>query len=82
MNPSFKKLRELAKERKIKYYCLKSEKELCEELGLEYTPYTPGIMVAPIKTMIRCVTTGDILYFPSLTALAKSVGRNTVSVSW
>ena len=80
MNPSFKKLRELAKERKIKYYCFKSKKELCEELGLEYTPYTPGIITAPRKTTLRRVRDGKELYFPSVNALTKALNRNIGSI--
>ena len=82
MNPSFTKVREIAKERKIKHYCRKSKKELCEELGITYIPHKPGAIAAPMKTMIRCVNDGRKLYFPSLSALAKAVGRNTVSVSY
>ena len=81
MKQSFKKLRELAKERNIKYYCHKSKEELCKELGLKHIPHTPG-KYDPIKTTIRRVSDGEIICFQSLTALAKSVGRNTVSVSW
>ena len=75
MNPSFGKLRELAKERKIKYHCLKSK----EELGMTYISHKPGAIAAP---MIRRVSDGEKLHFPSLSALAKAVGRNTVSVSY
>ena len=82
MNPSFGKLRELAKERKIKYYCLKSKEELCEELGMTYIPHKPGAIAAPMRTMIIRVSDGEKLHFPSLSALAKAVGRNTVSVSY
>ncbi len=42
MNPSFKELRTLAKEKGIKYYCLKNKEELCKELGLDYAPYALG----------------------------------------
>ncbi len=42
MNPTFKELRELAKEKGIKYCCFKSKEELCKELGLNYIPYTLG----------------------------------------
>ena len=81
MNPSFKKLRELAKERKIKYYDNKSKEELCKELGLDYIPYTPGVIIrTPIKTTLRCVNDDKIIYFPSFIALAKSVERNIGSV--
>ena len=82
MNPTFKELYKLAKERKIKYYCFKSKEELCKELGLDYTPYIPGKTKTPIKTLIRRVSDGETLYFQSFTALARSVGKNTVSVSY
>ncbi len=81
MNPSFKELRKLAKEKEIKYYCFKSKEELCKELGLDYIPYTPG-KHNPIKTLIRRVSDGETIYFQSLSALARSVGKNTVSVSY
>ncbi len=81
MNPTFKELRELAKEKGIKYCCFKSKEELCKELGLNYIPYTLG-KYNPIKTMIRRVSDGETLHFQSFTALAKAVGRNTVSVSY
>ena len=81
MNPSFKELRKCAKEKGIKYYCFKSKEELCKELGLNYIPYTSG-KHNPIKTLIRRVSDGETLYFQSLSALARSVGKNTVSVSY
>ncbi len=83
MNPTFKELYKLSKERKIKCYCRKSKKELCEELGLNYIPYTPGVIIrTPIKTKLRCVNSDKIIYFPSFIALAKSVERNIGSVSY
>ncbi len=82
MNPSFGKLRVMAKERKIKYYGQKSKEELCKELGITYIPHKPGKIAAPMKTMIIRVGDGMELHFPSLTSLAKAVGRNTVSVSY
>ncbi len=81
MNPSFKELRKLAKEKGIKYYCLKNKEELCKELGLDYVPYALG-KYDPIKTLIRRVSDGKTFYFQSLTALARLVGKNTVSVSY
>ncbi len=81
MNPSFKELRKLAKEKGIKYCCFKSKEELCKELGLNYIPYTLG-KYNPIKTVIKRVSDGETLHFQSFTALAKAVGRNTVSVSY
>ncbi len=81
MNPSFKELRTLAKEKGIKYYCFKNKEELCKELGLDYVPYTSG-KHNPIKTSIRRVGDGEILHFQSFTALAKAVGKNAVSVSY
>ena len=81
MNPSFKELRKSAKEKGIKYYCLKSKEELCKELGFNYVPYALG-KYDPIKTLIRRVSDGKTFYFQSLTALARSVGKNTVSVSY
>ncbi len=80
MNPTFKELYKLSKERKIKRYCRKSKKELCEELGLNYVPYTPGAIKVPIKTKLRCTNGDKIIYFPSFIALAKSVERNIGSV--
>ena len=82
MNLSLGKLRKLAKERKIKYYTYKSKKKLCEELGMIYIPHKPGAIAAPMRTMIRRVSDGKELHFPSLSALARAVGRNTVSVSY
>ena len=64
MNPTFKELRELAKEKGIKYYCFKSKEELCKELGLNYIPYTPG-KYNPIKTVIKRVSDGETLHFQS-----------------
>ncbi len=81
MNPSFKKLRELAKERKIKYYCFKSKEKLCKKLGLDYVPYTPGLVKrTPIRTMLRCISNDKIIHFPSFIALSKAVERNIGSV--
>ncbi len=79
MNPTFKELYKLAKERKIKNYGRKNKKVLCEELKLNYIPYVTGKKRSPIKVLIRRVSDGKELHFLSFTALAKAVGRNTVS---
>ncbi len=80
MNPTFKELYRLAKERKIKHYCQKSKEKLCEELGLSYVPYTVGKRKSPMKVLIRRVIDGEETHFKSFAALAKAVGRNSVSV--
>ena len=68
----------VAKERNIKYYCCKSRKELCEELGIENKV---GI-TAPIKITLTRVRDGELFYFRSLNAVARAVDRNTASVAW
>ena len=80
MNPTFKELYELSKERKIKQYTTKSKEKLCKELGLSYVPYIVGKRRLPIKVLIRRVSDEKESHFPSFAALAKVVGRNTVSV--
>jgi hypothetical protein len=79
MNPTFKELYELSKERKIKQYTTKSKEKLCEELGLSYVPYIVGKRRLPMKVLIRRVSDGEESHFHSFAALAKAVGRNTVS---
>ncbi len=64
-------IRKLAKERNIKYYCCKSRKELCEELGIENKL---GI-TTPIKITLTCVRDGELFYFRSLNAVARAVDR-------
>ncbi len=49
---------------------------------MTYIPHKPGAIAAPMRTMIRRVSDGEKLHFPSLSVLAKAVGRNTVSVSY
>ena len=80
MNPTFKELYKLSKERKIKQYTNKSKEKLCKELGLDYAPYIIGKKRLPIKVVIRRISDEKELHFPSFTALAKAVGRNAVSV--
>ncbi len=71
-------IRKLAKERNIKYYCLKSRKELCKELGIENNIGK----TAPMKITLTCVRDGEILLFKSINAVARAVDRNSASVLW
>ncbi len=56
-------IRKLAKERNIKYYCLKSRKELCKELGIENNIGK----TAPMKITLTRVRDGEIYYSKALT---------------
>ena len=71
-------IRELAKERKIKYYCCKSRKALCEELGIEDRLGR----TSPRETTLKRVRDGKIFIFKSINAVARAVDRNSASVAW
>ncbi len=71
-------IRELAKERKIKYYCCKSRKALCEELGIKDRLGR----TSPRETTLKRVRDGKIFTFKSTNAVARAVDRNSASVAW
>ncbi len=79
MNYSNKELRALAREKKIKYYYVKSKEELCEALGKEHEPRALR-KITPVT--IRCIEKDETTHFPSISALAKAMGKNIGSVVW
>ena len=79
MNYSNKELRALAREKKVKYYYVKSKEELCEALGIEHEPRALR-KITPVT--IRCVEKDETTHFPSISALAKAMGKNIGSVVW
>ena len=77
MNYTNKELRALARKRKIRYYYVMKTEELCEILGIEYRPLTVR-KTTPVS--IKCVENDETTHFPSLSMLAKVMGKNIGSV--
>jgi ribosomal protein L7Ae-like RNA K-turn-binding protein len=81
MSYTNKKLRELAKERKVKWSYKKNKKELCEEMGVEYVPSSKRAMPVTI-TLEGSSSFPKTIRFPSSYSLAKAVGKKGGSIAW
>ena len=85
---TYRQLKKIAKERKIKYFARYKKDELEKILGLEiskpnetFEKYCKGKIKKPIPIILINRKTDEILNFKSMYAAAKGIGVNPQSIS-